>query len=351
MDQVRIGVIGCGVMGPKHVEASAQLPMTRPVAVADLIEERARRTAEAFGIEKVYRSGDELLEDPDVDAVVLAFPAQHRARLAIRAFQRGKHVLTEKPVAANAAQVRRMIRAQGRLVGACCSCRYAFVRHAAAVRDFIATGALGALRLVRARSLAPCGPKPETLRPDWRLKRKLNGGGILMNWGCYDIDYLMGLTGWSLRPQTVFAQTWPIPPHLRSHVVPGSDAETYYTALVRCRGGAVISLERGEYMPAAGDDAWQIMGTRGSVRLTMTATKGKKVYHDDATVEGGVVTRVLWEGDENWGDARSEPMRDFAEAILHRRKPTTDLRKSLVVQQISDAIYASAARGQAVAIR
>ena len=352
MKKVRIGVIGCGVMGPKHVQAAADLPLTEPFAVADLIPERAQAVAAKFGLTRVYRQGSDLIKDPDVDAVVLAFPAQHRTALALKAFAAGKHVLIEKPVAPSAAHVRRMIQARGNLTAGCCSLRFRCLPQSLVIRDFLAKGYLGQLRLLRARQLQACGKKPEKPRPDWRLTKALNGGGILFNWGCYDIDYLLGLVGWSLRPRTVFAQAWPISPHLLPHIAPGSDAETYYTALVRCDDGVTISLERGEFMPADDDAAWQIIGERGSLRMVMTPAKGKKLIHDDTTTEGGVTSRVLWEGDEEFGGpAGKEPMRDFAQAILDGRQTDTSLERSLVVQQISDAIIASAARGKAVTIR
>lgn len=348
MKRLRIGVAGCGVMGLRHLQSAADVPLTEPVAAADLDAGRLREAAEKFGLARTYTSGDELVRDGQIDAVVLAFPTAGRTELALKALAAGKHVLLEKPVAMNSGEVRRMMAVRGDRVVACCSCRYRFYPHTQAAAEVVASGALGTLRLLRARSLDACGPRPETPRPDWRLKKALNGGGYLVNWGCYDLDYLMTLTGWSLRPETVLAQTWPVPQVFASHVAPGSDAETYYAALVRCAGGTVISLERGEYMPSAGDNAWQIIGDRGSLRLHMTPHKGKQVIHDRATEAGGVSSTVVWQGDEGWGDCRNEPMRDFAEAALHGRRPATDLERSLILQQMTDAVYASAESGDAV---
>ena len=100
MKRIRLGVIGCGVMGPKHLQSAVELPdLVEPVAVADLIDERARDAAAKFNVPRIYHAGNDLIDDPDIDAIVLAFPARDRARLALRAFARGKHVLTEKPVA------------------------------------------------------------------------------------------------------------------------------------------------------------------------------------------------------------------------------------------------------------
>lgn len=350
MEPVKLGVIGCGVIGPTHLKAAADSPLLETVAVADLIDERAQKAAEEFGVPRTYHEGADLLEDPEVELVVLAFPARGRTELALRAFACGKHVLTEKPVAMDADEVKQMIEAQGDLKAACCSSRFRFMPGAQVAADFIATGALGDLRVVRCRHLIPCGEKPDTPRPEWRLKKELNAGGILCNWGCYDLDYLLGITGWRLKPRTVFAQTWTIPPQFESHIAPDSNAETYYTALVRCEGGTILQMERGEYMPAQGDEAWQIVGTKGSLKLRMVGGDPKEIVHDDTSTEQGTVSRPLWEGEEASGAASSHPVTDLASAILEDREPSTSLERALVVQQITDAVYASAERGVSVDI-
>jgi predicted dehydrogenase len=185
--------------------------------------------------------------------------------------------------------------------------------------------------------------------PEWRLKKSLNGGGILMNWGCYEIDYLLGITNWTLKPRTVFAQTWQISERFRSHIPPGSDAETHYTALIRCEGGAMLSMERGEYMPVHAQSAWQIIGENGSLGLHMTSGDASLVFcrADDAS---GIVEEVVWEGTADRSVTHSGPLHDLAAAIRGNREPETSLRNALVVQQISDGIYASAASGTSVDI-
>lgn len=350
MEPVRIGVVGCGVIGPSHMAAAVASEHLELLAVADRIEERARAAAERFNVPRVYREGAELLADPDVEAVVLAFPACTRTALALQAFGHGKHVLTEKPVAMNAGEVRQMIAARGDRVAACCSSRFRFPEAAQAAAECIASGALGELRVVRARELRPAAPAPDSPPPPWRLSRSQNGGGILMNWGCYDLDFILGLTGWALRPRTAFAAAWPVAAPFEANVAPGSDAETHYVALVRCEGGAVLTLERGEYMAAGPDADWEFIGDRGSLRMRMTSAHPKVVFITQGSAQEGATARVLWEGEENEGLTSAGPVTDFAQAIREGRPPATSLEQALVVQQISDAIYASAESGECVTV-
>lgn len=351
MSRLKIGVVGCGIMGTRHLAVAAASPLAEPFAVADNLADRAQAAAQKSGARRVFQDGRDLVADPDVEAVVFSTPTARRDELVIAALEHGKHVLIEKPVAMSADVVRRMIQARGDRVAACCSSRFHAFDSARVAARFVATGALGDIRMVHCRVHDPAGPPPKDPPPTWRLSRSENGGGILVNWGCYDLDYLLGICGWTLRPRVAFAQIWQVPPRSRASVAPGSDAETQVAALVLCDGGAVISYERGEYMPAHAQQAWQVVGTHGSLNLTMLYQQGKVMTHDDTTREAGLVTREIWRGDETWEQMQDWVLTDFIEAVVEGRQPQTTLERALVVQQITDAVYASARTGQSVAIQ
>jgi predicted dehydrogenase len=350
MSKVKVGIIGCGVIGKLHLQGMAQAEHIEIAAIADLRPEVRQAIAEQYHVPAAYAEGRELLADPRVEAVVLAMPTAGRVDLALEAFAQGKHVLVEKPVGMNAGEVRRMVAAKGKLVAGCCSSRERFLPSAQASADVIASGALGNLRVLRVSAFSADGGTPKAMPPAWRLIKALNGGGILLNWGCYDLDYMLGLVGWTLRPRLVLGQIWAIPPVFAAHAAPGSDAETHLTALVRCDGGIVLNYERGEYMARHSSSIWEITGDRGTLHLRMTPEKGKQVILETGTPENGVASQVIWEGEEDNMFPHYQPAQDFAAAILEGRAPKTSLEQALVVQQISDAIYESAASGKAVEI-
>ena len=350
LQPVSLGIIGCGVIGKVHLQHASQSPLIRLQAVADVREAVACEAVEKFGVARMYTDPDALLRDSRVEAVVLALPTAGRAELALRALACGKDVLVEKPVGMNAAEVRRMMAARGDRVVGCCQSRMRHNPAAQVATQFIGGGGLGDLRLVRCRASSAGGPPPARPAPSWRLNKLLNGGGILMNWGSYDLDYLLGLTRWKLKPRHALAQTWPVPPAFAGNVAPGSDAETHAAALITCEGGTVISIERGEHMPAVTDEAWQIIGSKGALRLPMIPGQNKKLLFDEAVAGTGVVTRTLWEGEDSWDDGHRGVLADFVAAVRERRPPLASLEQALVVQQITDAIYASAETGAAVEI-
>ena len=348
MRPLHLAVIGCGFIGQRHLEAAARLDGVTVVAVVDRQERLARETAQAFGVPTSHTDPQAVFQDPDVDAVVLAIPTAGRAQLALRAFQAGKHVLLEKPPAMNAAEIRELLAVQGGRVGACCSSRCRLTPVARVATEFLKTGALGALRLVRCRAVDAAGPAPATAPPAWRVSRALNGGGILANWGSYDLDFLLGVTGWVLRPERVFAQTWRIADPLAGHVAPGSDAESHGIALIKCANGIGLSFERGEFTAGATEDTWQIIGADGALRLPLMATAADAaVIHDHWSATQGVISETLWRS-QGEPPFESDPLTDFVAAILEKRPPLTGLEQALVIQTILDGIYESARTGRAV---
>jgi predicted dehydrogenase len=223
------------------------------------------------------------------------------------------------------------------------------------VRDVIRSGALGELRVVRVRAVLAAPPSPPFNPPPiWRLRKDLNGGGILMNWGQYDCDYLFGLLDWRLQPHRVMARTFGNIGHYASYAHPSSDAETHIVAFVDCEDHATgrpvaFTYERGEFTTSATDEAWQIIGSDATLRLFMKEKPGKQLWIDKPTPKG-TVSELLWEGDETFDQQHAMPIRDFAAAIRDARPPATSLEHSLVIQSMFDAMYASAATGEAVEV-
>lgn len=351
MKKVKIGVIGCGVIGKMHAKAAAESPLMELVAVADTRQELAAEIGKEYGAGSVYGNAGDLLKHPEVEAVVLAIPTLGRTKIALEAFEKGKHVLVEKPAGFNASEVEAMIRARGKLIAGCCMSRFRYYESYKAISGFMEGGGLGRLREVHCRVFKAAGEAPKQTPPAWRQSKELNGGGILTNWGCYDLDFLLGITGWTLKPRLVLAQTWKVPPLLSGHVSENSDAESHYSAFIRCEDDTVITLERGEYSPIRNEESWQLIGEKGALRLDMLYKEGKEVYFDAVDPERGVVSSILWKGDDPLEPVFSGPIANFAESILENRQPRTSLENALLIQKITDAVYRSAEENCAVEIK
>ena len=96
---LRIGIIGCGKIAQvRHIPEYQENPNTEVVGYYDLNQERASALAERFG-GKAYKSLDELLANPEIDAVSVCVANIGHAEASIKALRAGKHVLCEKPMA------------------------------------------------------------------------------------------------------------------------------------------------------------------------------------------------------------------------------------------------------------
>lgn len=348
MKQVNLGVIGCGAIGPQHMQSAVDLDNVRLYAVADIDEERAKAAAEKFGAARTYTDPLALLDDPEIEGVVLALPAGFRGDLAIEALKRGKHIMLEKPSARNVEEYDKITEAAGDRLIACASARYAFMPHSAPTRDFIASGALGEIRSIHFRNLLPPGPPPTSPPPAWRVSRSLNGGGILVNWSSYELDYIWSMTSWKLKPQHVLAKWWPIPPRFSEYVHPESDADEHFAAFITCEGGTAVYLERGERVASEAESSMRIVGTNGTLKLSWLPGEDKKIlFH---SFDGEPADQVVWEGDEGWEPARRGIIEDFGRAIAEGRQPHTNAERGRLMQQITDAIYRSGDENRPVEI-
>lgn len=106
---LRVCVVGCGDMGRTHARCWSQLPEAQVVAVVDILEERARQLASNLGLERYYMDYREAVDLPEVNVVSVCVPTCLHPGITIYAAQRGRHVLTEKPIALNLEQADAML--------------------------------------------------------------------------------------------------------------------------------------------------------------------------------------------------------------------------------------------------
>ena len=141
---MRVGVLGCGYWGSKHVRVLSMNPDVEQVVVIDPRPERRSDLLRAFPASASAASLTEAL--PMVDAVIIATPPESHAELGLRAIAAGKHVLVEKPMATSVADAGRLIEA-AEAAGVVLMAGHTFEYNAAvwALRDAVRNGDLGAV--------------------------------------------------------------------------------------------------------------------------------------------------------------------------------------------------------------
>ena len=208
MDQLRIGVLSAARIVPSALLSPAkQTPEVIVSGIAARDPQRAQAFARKHHIPRVFASYDELIADPDLDAVYIPLPNGLHAAWTIKALEAGKHVLCEKPFASNAEEARLMADAaerSGRVLMEAFHYRYHPL--AARMREIVTSGELGTIQHIETWIAFPL-LAPGNIRYSYAL-----GGGATMDAGCYAIHMLRFLAG--DEPEVVSAQARLISPQV-----------------------------------------------------------------------------------------------------------------------------------------
>ncbi|MEZ5426962.1 MAG: Gfo/Idh/MocA family oxidoreductase [Pyrinomonadaceae bacterium] len=178
-----------GVLGTANIAVKKVIPAMRSgrfctiAAIASRNAEKAGRAAGTLGIPKSYPSYQELLNDPEIEAVYIPLPNHLHVEWAKRAAEAGKHVLCEKPIGLNAAEVRELIKVRDRC-GVKIEEAFMVRTHPKwlSVRDLIRSGRIGEVRAITG-FFSYFNDDSENIRNKLEM-----GGGALMDIGCYPIN-------------------------------------------------------------------------------------------------------------------------------------------------------------------
>ena len=196
---LRVGILGAARITPTALIAPARaIPGVEIVAVAARDEGRAREFARRHGIPHVLASYADLVDDPVLDAIYNPLPNSLHGQWTLRALAAGKHVLCEKPLAANATEAADMA-AAAQASGAVLMEAFHYRYHPLTLRmiEYIRSGRLGAIRHIEVHMCSP-NFKPQDIRYRFDL-----AGGATMDLGCYTIHLLRTLAG--AEPQVIAA--------------------------------------------------------------------------------------------------------------------------------------------------
>ena len=182
--KIRWGVLGVAkIATAKVIPAMQRSEWSEVTAIASRDLEKARESASSLGLPKAYGSYEELLSDPDVDAIYNPLPNHMHVPWSIRAAEAGKHVLCEKPIGLSSAECLELMEVRDRT--------HVQISEAFMVRthpqwlrtrDIVRSGQIGEIRSILA-AFSYFNRDPQNIRNirEW-------GGGALMDIGCYPIQ-------------------------------------------------------------------------------------------------------------------------------------------------------------------
>ena len=246
---VRWGILGTANIAVQQViPATQQSPLSAVIAIASRDFGRARSAADALGIPRAYGSYQELIDDPDVEAIYNPLPNHLHVPWTIRAAECGKHVLCEKPIALTADEAGQLLEVQQR-TGVQIAEAFMVRTHPQwlAVRELITRGRIGALRLINGHfTYFRRDPSDVRSNPNW-------GGGALLDIGCYPITMARWLFG--EEPLEVVGQL---------EFDPDMHVDRVGSALLRFSSGQAAFTFGGQ---VALHQQMKMFGTRGHITL------------------------------------------------------------------------------------
>ena len=289
------------------------------VAVGSRDGARAEAYAREKGIARAHGSYEDLLADPDVDAIYNPLPNGLHVEWSIRALEAGKHVLCEKPLTRHPADVDRafdIAEREGRVLAEAFMWRHH--PQVARARELMDGGAVGDLRVIRSH-FAFAAADPD----DIRLQAALDGGG-LMDVGCYCVSGCRTLAG--AEPERAWAELIP----------GGHGVDVALAATLRFPGDVLAHFDCGLSYP--GGSLLAAAGTEGSFALA------DPWHGNDAVIElrraDGSVERI------EAGPANSYALElaDFEAAVRGDGSPLLGRDDALGQARTIAALYTSAER-------
>jgi predicted dehydrogenase len=299
---------------------------TEVTAIASRDERRARQAADALGIPKSYASYEDLLADPEIDAVYIPLPNHLHIPWTTRAAEAGKHVLCEKPIGLNAAEAERLLAVRDR-TGVRIEEAFMVRTHPQwiAVRDMVRGGRIGQLRAITG-FFSYFNDDPGNVR-----NQREYGGGGLLDIGCYLINISRMI--FEREPRRVFGAI---------ETDPRFDVDTLASMLLDFGTGHAIgtcSTQLVAYQRV------QILGTRARIEVEIPFNappdQACRVFVDDGSRLRGESAEQV---DIDICDQYTIQADLFSRAILEDTAPPYPLEDSVSNLRVVDAVFEAAKR-------
>lgn len=341
--KLRVAIIGCGGIAQTHMTIFKKMPEVEVVAGVDILPERLTAFEKNWGVTKLYKDWKQMLREVQPDAVDVCTPNGVHAPAVIDSLNAGAHAMTEKPMAMNPDECRRMIEA-GKKAKKKLAVGFQYRYHPSTealvrARD---QGLFGNIMFARIQAMRRRGI------PNWGVfgQKALQGGGPMIDIGVHVIEMTHYTLG-SPRPVAATGNIWTYLGNKKSQVVsqwPGWDHKTYTVedlaiGHVRFENGAIMHIES-MFAGHIEKDIWnfQLIGDKGGATWDPTT-----IFHDMA---GSMYnSTVAFTPAAEFSSLFTYKMQNWVDACLKNTELRAPGEAGLDVQKIISGIYESAENG------
>ena len=345
MRMIRVGIAGCGKIAQvRHIPEFAARDDVRLAGMYDLNTDRARQVAAEYGA-RAYEKYEDMLADPEIDAVSICSANVAHADMAVAALKSGKHVLCEKPMAVTQEECERMTaaaRESGKILMIDQNQRLA-AAHVKA-KELIEAGAVGRV-LTFATAFRHGGPETWSVDPGagtWFFDKNRAAMGAMADLGIHKTDLIQYLTGQTVVEVSASLST------LDKKFADGSPITVDDNAfcIYHLSGGAVgtMTVSWTDYGPE--DNSTQIFGTEGVLRIYEDPAHSVVLQKRGGGVEYFDVDRIQTNDDQT----KSGVIDMFVDRLLDPAKPYISGDSVLTAMRAVFAAIESAETGRAVRV-
>jgi UDP-N-acetylglucosamine 3-dehydrogenase len=312
MKKLGVAVIGTGFWGKNHARVYKELAATELVAICDVNAERAKSVAGQFGV-KAYTNSTRMLKDKEIEAVSVCTWSTVLAKEALKALSAGRHVLVEKPMAANARQAERLLEtAEENGLHLTVGFLMRFIPGLRHIREAVENKKIGELVCATAKRVS-----------QW--PERIGDVGVVKDTAIHDIDVMRYI-----------ANEDPISVYAKAGSMRHRKFEDYAQIMLTYNDGKSAFIESN----------W----------LTPYKTRMLTVTGSDAIMRLDYITQELWieEPKETlqprypWQEPLKLELQHFADCILEKEKPVITAADGLKALYIAEAALVSSAKNRAV---
>lgn len=324
LDKLKTAVVGCGNVSARHLETVSDNDKCVLVAVCDIVYEKADKKAEMYGVRAFY-DFDEMLENCDFDVLHICTPHYLHAPMAIKAMNRGIHVLCEKPLAVTYEDALKMCECAEKnnvYLGTCFQNRYN--ESSRFIKNLLDGGEMG--KITGIKGIVTWDRDEKYYSDDWHGTLDKEGGGVVINQSIHTLDLMQWLVG---------SEVIDIKSSISQKRLAGI-VETEDTA------DALITFESG---CQALFYATLCYNGNSPVFVEILCEKGKIVMYDDLAVlkkgeQKQVVTFEHGKGDKAyWGNSHGRLVDDFYKSIVANSDFEVSCRSGIKAVRMVDSIY------------
>ncbi len=349
-ERVRVGVIGVGQIGKRHVETYAAMPNVEIVAIADVNETEAVRVAAQHSIPNIYTKVQDLLARDDIQAVDVCLHNNYHMPATVAALEAGKDVFCEKPMAGaygDAVKMWETAQATGRKLAI--QFVTMFSNETKAVRYLIESGRLGKLYHVRSAGHRRRGrPFVDGYGSPTFVQKEHSAGGALYDMGVYHIATALWLVGNPAVTRITGRTYQEIDMDAQRRAVSGYNVEELGVGFVHFDGGLTLDIIESWAVHIDGLGSSMILGSEGGVKLDPFGYFFNLGHLDlNASANMSAFDWRLHNVDTD-GDAYDGPQQHWIAALQGRVPLIPSAACALNTMLISEGIYLSERLGREV---